>query len=83
MMPAMLIWLDAPSNRKGHPNENLARELMELFSLGIGHYTEDDVKEAARALTGWSIETRMLHRGPRSPRRRREGDPGKHGTLEG
>jgi uncharacterized protein (DUF1800 family) len=54
--PAMLVWLDAPSNRKGHPNENLARELMELFSLGIGPYTESDVKEAARALTGWSLE---------------------------
>jgi hypothetical protein len=54
--PAMLIWLDAPANRKGHPNENLARELMELFTLGIGHYTETDVKEAARALTGWSLE---------------------------
>ena len=50
--PALLIWLDAPSNRKGKPNENLARELMELFTLGVGHYTEDDVKEAARALTG-------------------------------
>jgi uncharacterized protein (DUF1800 family) len=54
--PALLVWLDAPSNRKGHPNENLARELMELFSLGVGHYTETDVKEAARALTGWSVE---------------------------
>jgi hypothetical protein len=54
--PAMLVWLDAPANRKGHPNENLARELMELFTLGIGHYTETDVKEAARALTGWSIK---------------------------
>ncbi|HEV3255968.1 MAG TPA: DUF1800 domain-containing protein [Gemmataceae bacterium] len=54
--PAMLVWLDAPSNRKGHPNENLARELMELFSLGVGHYTENDVKEAARALTGWSLD---------------------------
>jgi uncharacterized protein (DUF1800 family) len=53
--PAMLVWLDADSNRKGHPNENLARELMELFTLGIGNYTEDDVKEAARALTGWTI----------------------------
>ena len=53
--PALLIWLDAPSNRQGHPNENLARELMELFTLGIGHYTEDDVKEAARALTGWTV----------------------------
>jgi hypothetical protein len=53
--PALLFWLDAPTNRKGHPNENLARELMELFTLGIGHYTEPDVKEAARALTGWSF----------------------------
>jgi uncharacterized protein (DUF1800 family) len=53
--PALLVWLDAPSNRKGHPNENLARELMELFSMGVGHYTEADVKEAARALTGWSV----------------------------
>jgi uncharacterized protein (DUF1800 family) len=53
--PALLIWLDAPANRKGHPNENLARELMELFTVGIGHYSEDDVKEAARALTGWTV----------------------------
>ncbi len=58
--PALLEWLDAPSNRKGHPNENLARELMELFSLGIGHYTEQDVKEAARALTGWSVENEVF-----------------------
>jgi uncharacterized protein (DUF1800 family) len=53
--PALLVWLDAPSNRKGQPNENLGRELMELFTLGIGHYSERDVKEAARTLTGWSI----------------------------
>ncbi len=53
--PAMLVWLDADSNRAGHPNENLARELLELFTLGIGNYTEDDVKGAARALTGWSV----------------------------
>lgn len=53
--PAMLSWLDADSNRKGHPNENLARELMELFTLGIGNYSEGDVKAAARALTGWTI----------------------------
>jgi uncharacterized protein (DUF1800 family) len=52
---AMLNWLDASSNRKEHPNENLARELMELFTLGEGHYTESDVKEAARCLTGWTI----------------------------
>jgi uncharacterized protein (DUF1800 family) len=54
--PALLIWLDAPVNRKGQPNENLGRELMELFTLGVGPYTEQDVKEAARALTGWSVE---------------------------
>jgi uncharacterized protein (DUF1800 family) len=54
--PALLIWLDASSNRKGHPNENLARELLELFTLGIGPYSESDVKEAARALTGWTVE---------------------------
>jgi uncharacterized protein (DUF1800 family) len=53
--PAVLLWLDAQANRKGHPNENLARELMELFTLGIGHYTESDVKESARALTGWTV----------------------------
>src|SRR5262249_19618508 len=51
-----LMFLDAPANRKGHPNENLARELMELFTLGVGHYSETDVKEAARALTGWTVE---------------------------
>lgn len=53
--PAMLLWLDAPSNHKGHPNENLARELMELFTLGIGNYNETDIKAAARALTGWTV----------------------------
>ena len=53
--PALMAWLDAPANRKGHANENLARELLELFTVGIGHYTEGDVQEAARALTGWSV----------------------------
>ncbi len=53
--PALLLWLDAPDNRKSSPNENLARELMELFTLGIGHYTEQDVKQAARTLTGWGV----------------------------
>ncbi|HWB09800.1 MAG TPA: DUF1800 domain-containing protein [Pirellulales bacterium] len=56
--PAVLVWLDADSNRKGHPNENLARELMELFTLGVGHYTEEDIKEAARAFTGWTVKNR-------------------------
>jgi uncharacterized protein (DUF1800 family) len=53
--PAMLIWLDGNTNRKGAPNENFARELMELFTLGIGNYSEDDVKNAARAFTGWNL----------------------------
>lgn len=52
---AMLIWLDGNANRKRHPNENFARELMELFSLGEGNYTERDLIEAARALTGWHV----------------------------
>jgi uncharacterized protein (DUF1800 family) len=54
--PALLIWLDAEKNTKAAPNENLARELMELFTLGVDSgYTEDDVKQAARALTGWRV----------------------------
>jgi uncharacterized protein (DUF1800 family) len=53
--PALLAWLDAPANRKGHANENLARELLELFTLGLGRFSESDVKEAARALTGWTV----------------------------
>ncbi len=54
--PALLLYLDAQANRKGHANENLARELMELFTLGVGNYSEADVKEAARALTGWTVD---------------------------
>jgi uncharacterized protein (DUF1800 family) len=51
--PAMLDFLNNQRNRKEHPNENFARELMELFTLGRGNYSEEDVKEAARAFTGW------------------------------
>jgi uncharacterized protein (DUF1800 family) len=54
--PAMLVWLDQAQSRKAHTNENFAREVMELFTLGEGHYTERDVTEAARALTGWSYD---------------------------
>ncbi|MDQ6614076.1 MAG: DUF1800 domain-containing protein [Actinomycetota bacterium] len=54
--PAMMIWLDTQTNVSGHPNENFARELMELFTLGIGNYSETDVKEAARAFTGWNVK---------------------------
>jgi len=54
--PAMLVYLDGAQNRKGAPNENFAREVMELFTLGEGQYSEQDIKEVARAFTGWSIE---------------------------
>jgi len=54
--PAMMVYLDTENNRKGKPNENYARELMELFTTGIGHYTEDDVRESARAFTGWTLQ---------------------------
>ena len=53
--PAMIIYLDNQTNRKGQPNENFARELFELFTLGEGHYEESDIKEAARAFTGWQV----------------------------
>ncbi len=53
---AMVIYLDNASNRKAQPNENFAREVMELFTLGEGNYSEADIKEAARAFTGWSID---------------------------
>ena len=50
---SMIQFLNNNQNKKGHPNENFARELMELFTIGRGHYTETDVKESARAFTGW------------------------------
>jgi hypothetical protein len=56
---AMLVWLDSNRNVKGAPNENFAREVMELFSLGVGNYTEKDIQEAARALTGWHHDTEV------------------------
>jgi len=54
--PAMILYLNTNQNRKGHPNENYAREPMELFTMGTGHYTEQDIKEAARAFTGIGID---------------------------
>lgn len=56
--PAMLIWLDQAQSRPSQPNENFARELLELFTLGEGHYTERDVIETARALAGWTLDRR-------------------------
>ncbi|HEY4023123.1 MAG TPA: DUF1800 family protein, partial [Pseudonocardiaceae bacterium] len=58
--PAMLIWLDAQLNKTGAANENLARESMELFILGVDHYNETDVREAARALTGWVVDRNTI-----------------------
>jgi uncharacterized protein (DUF1800 family) len=58
--PAMLIYLDGVRNVARQPNENFARELLELFSLGVGNYTENDIKEAARAFTGWQIDSRNI-----------------------
>lgn len=54
--PAMLAFLDAGVNVKGAPNENFAREIMELFTMGVGNYSENDIREAARAFTGWNFE---------------------------
>jgi uncharacterized protein (DUF1800 family) len=71
----LLIWLDAPANRKEHPNENLGRELMELFTLGVGPYTETDVKEAARALTGWTVVQGAFREAPK------QHDPGEKTIL--
>jgi hypothetical protein len=63
--PAMLIWLDSNRNVKGQANENYAREVMELFTLGVGHYTETDVREAARAFTGWHTDGEKFTFAPR------------------
>src|SRR6185312_3150167 len=52
--PAMLVYLDNGENIKTHPNENFGRELLELFTMGVGNYTERDIREAARAFTGWT-----------------------------
>ncbi|MEA2631213.1 MAG: hypothetical protein QOE66_1432 [Chloroflexota bacterium] len=67
--PAMLVWLDGVGSSKARPNENLAREFLELFALGPGHYTEADVREAARAFTGWVREGREGQFGTRPVRR--------------
>src|SRR5262249_18946941 len=52
---AMLVWLDGRTNFKENPQENFARELMELFTMGVGHYTESDVYAGARVFTGWNL----------------------------
>ncbi len=57
--PAMLFWLDNNENLKEEPNENYGRELLELFSMGVGNYTEDDVKGVTRSFTGWTFKTNI------------------------
>jgi uncharacterized protein (DUF1800 family) len=52
----MLVWLDGADSKKEKPNENFGREFLELFTVGVGHYTETDIREAARAFTGWAVE---------------------------
>jgi uncharacterized protein (DUF1800 family) len=64
--PAMLVYLNNDQNLRGHPNENWARELMELFTMGIGRYTEDDVRESARAWTGWTLADERFYEGRRT-----------------
>jgi uncharacterized protein (DUF1800 family) len=58
--PAMLVYLDSVTNRKSHPNENFARELMELFCLGEGNYSETDIRELAKCFTGWEIRRKRF-----------------------
>ncbi len=62
--PAMLIYLDSATNRRAHPNENYARELMELFTLGEGNYTEQDVQQLARCFTGWEVRRKQFRFNP-------------------
>lgn len=71
--PAMILYLDTQTNHKDRPNENFARELFELFTLGEGHYSEDDIKETARAFTGWHV---ALHHGGEFGFRRHQHDAG-------
>lgn len=59
--PAMIIWLDGDQNAKGRPNENFAREMFELFTLGVSHYREQDIREAARAFSGWHQRGGRFH----------------------
>ena len=83
--PAMMIYLDTPNSRKGTPNENFAREVMELFTLGEGNYTEQDVTEAARAFTGYQLD-RLTGKVSHSPRMWDEGNKtvlGKKGRFKG
>ncbi len=83
--PAMMIYLDLQQSRKEHPNENWARELMELFTVGIGNYSEQDIRESARAFTGYRIDmtTQQFRFVPFQQDREPKSFMGKTGNLNG
>ncbi|MFN3190848.1 MAG: DUF1800 family protein [Aureliella sp.] len=81
--PAMLVYLDSVTNRKSHPNENFARELMELFCLGEGHYSEKDVQELSRCFTGWEIKNRVFRKNRYQQDRGSKSVLGKTGNFDG
>ncbi|MGR8922090.1 MAG: DUF1800 domain-containing protein, partial [Gammaproteobacteria bacterium] len=81
--PAMLAFLDAGVNVKGSPNENFAREIMELFSMGVGNYTEQDIREAARAFTGWNFVGLDFHVDPDKHDAGEKTVLGKTGSFDG
>jgi len=81
--PAMLIYLDSAINRKAHPNENFARELMELFCLGEGNYTEQDVQELARCFTGWEIKSQKFRKNRYQHDSGEKAVLGESGTFDG
>ncbi|MFK7961949.1 MAG: DUF1800 family protein [Phycisphaerales bacterium] len=81
--PAMIVWLDGNTNVNGRANENFARELFELFMLGVGHYSETDVREAARAFTGWHQRSGRFRFEARFHDDGRKSVLGHHGTFDG
>ncbi len=81
--PAMLLYLDSATNRKAHPNENYAREIMELFCLGEGHYSEQDIRELARCFTGWEIKREKFRINPYQHDSGTKSVLGTTGTLNG
>jgi uncharacterized protein (DUF1800 family) len=81
--PAMLVWLDANTNRKSQPNDKLARNLMEHFTMGLGNYSERDVREAARAFTGWAVLKNRLRYFDREHDSGSKKVLGREGNLDG
>ena len=83
--PAMMIYLDLQQSRQEHPNENWARELMELFTVGIGNYTEQDIRESARAFTGYRVDmtTQQFRSAPFQQDHRPKTFMGRTGNLNG